>query len=1132
MTSYVASTEVSFRKRWHGAFIIAIIAALLSVFIAVPIAYSQQSHAVEWIDNLMCGSDLGAWTSYKPTKDALTDGTDTVMSSGGKYSAMDIYSNVTVWTTWNGHNIADDKKGAFDMGYIQHVADLKDDAQKLADSQHNGISCVTKTLYTGIANILLDIANLLVKFMSMFVTWAVNPKIICENPAQPEGACINLVAIIGGTGGSDGGIIGTLYNGLYLGLAPLAMVCVALWMLWKGLIKGEIRNSWFGLGWAVLCFVLGIFAMTNPMQLALAPIKVSTTLGSCVIESINGRSCLSDTTDSSTSSTSTTSSDASPNTLCLIDPDKDITTDEHLAIDARMATCKMWKAFVLEPWAQGQFGMSYEGLEGKEVDTFKQSDIITKSSQKDNLSDLWSDAYVSLKASSPDALCNSTNYLYHNIALYQLDLMSDVHDCRGAGATKEYPGESQDSIDSRADYHNTTRTKSNAGVYNDWYYIIATMAEAGNASSSSSSSDSGAMIVAHADDTSSDSGADLQHSYTMWAGNASATRISLAVVAIIAAIMAISIIAVDLIHLKPGAAILAIGYLFMGTILTVFAPLFMLVGIHPGVGKKMFLGWLELELSTIMKYFFIILWISIVVEIYGAILGSSTNAGLTLIFVIAMTTTLKTYQPELLNIFGNVDLGGKKLSNALGDKFSQKMNGARNMANAIAGGAAAGFVNGKGGLGNRLRSAADMSKYQGMQQGKRAGGFTGAAFQSADRIYDQRRQKALDKAKKMDEGATAAENEAKAREEAANTTANTLAAQGLHDSSGNELDYDNVDNAQIDAEAKKQTDEFLGKNGQKVIDLKDKVDKQVFDKSEKDMNNAATKYSNAVNVDKTTGVTTIDTAKLKASKASMADVKNLQEYAYRQNQKKMNELAGKATNVVGADGTVYKVFNNANDQAAWKATQNAVNDKKAINNHAAYQNNLQKSADAFVKSSGVHGVADYGSLKSEASKLNAGVQNIENQRVASHQALDARNAYHQAHNATMATHAKTEEIRKVAGNIKDNNNGAMWSSDEVERMSNIVDDIDTSRAAAATAASGPKPTYINALGGVGSTKVTNGSVRRAAAARTASTAAHKAGSAASSAAHKAKSWWSGAGGTGGSGSGHTPTPGGSGRTNP
>lgn len=1123
MTSYVASTEVSCRKRWHGAFIIAIIAALLSVFVAVPIAYSQQSHAVEWVDNLMCGSDLGAWTSYQPAKDSLTDGTDTVMSSGGKYSAMDIYSNVTVWTTWNGHNIADDKKGAFDMSYIQNVADLKDDAQKLADSQHSGISCVTKTLYTGIANFLLNIANLLVKFMSMFVTWAVNPKIICQDPTKPEGACINLVAIIGGTGGSNGGIIGILYNGLYLGLAPLAMVCVALWMLWKGIVKGEIRNSWFGLGWAVLCFILGIIMMTNPMLLALAPMKISTTLGSCVIESINGRSCLS---DSSADSSSTTASDASPNTLCLIDPNKTISTDEHLSIDARMATCKMWKAFVLEPWAQGQFGMSYEGLEGKAVDTFTQSDLITKSSAKDSLNSLWSNAYVSLKGSSPDKLCQGTNYIYHNIALYQLDLMSDVHDCSGIGVEASYPGEDTSVAAGKSAYHNTAKIKSNAGVYNDWYYIIATMTQAGNAStaSSGSSSDSGAMIIAHADDTSSNSGdGNLQHSYTMWAGNASATRISLSVVAIIAAIMAISIIAVDLIHLKPGAAILAIGYLFMGTILTVFAPLFMLVGIHPGVGKKMFLGWLELELSTIMKYFFIILWISIVVEIYGAILGSSTNAGLTLIFVIAMTTTLKTYQPELLNIFGNVDLGGKKLSNALGDKFSQKMNGARNMANAIAGGAAAGFVNGKGGLGNRLRSAADMSKYQGMQQGKRAGGFMGAAFQSADRIYDQRRQKALDKAKKMDDGATAAENEAKAREEAANTTAKNLASQGLHDPSGNELNYDTVNHAQIDAEAKKQKAAFLGKNGQKVIRLKNRVDKKVFEKSDKDMNDAANKYSDAVHVDKTTGVTTIDTAKL--SKASKTDIENLQEYAYRKNQKKMNELAGKATNVVGADGTVYKVFSNANDQAAWNATKDAV--KKAGSNHAAYQNNLQKSADAFVKrsvkSSGVRGVTDYGSLKSEASRLNAGVQNIDNQRAASHQALNARNAYHKAHTATMATHAKAEEIRKVAGNIKDNNNGAMWSSDEVERMSNIVDDIDKSRAAAATAASGPKPTYINALGGVGSTRVTNGSVRRAAAARTASTAAHKAGAAASSAAHKAKSWWSGAGGsgTGGSGSGRT-----------
>lgn len=1054
MTSYVSSAEVGFRKRWRWAFVMAVLAALLSVFAVVPIAASQQSNALEWVNNLMCGSDLGGWTSYKPTMNALTNGTDTVMSEGGKYSAMDVYGNALSWTTWNGRNIADDKKGTFDMGAIKDVADMKGDAQKLADSQHDGIGCVVKFVGTGVANFTLWISNLIVQFMSMFVTWAVNPKIICQDPKNPEGFCINLIAVLGGTGGSDGGIIGILYNGLYLGLAPLAMVCVAMWMLWKGLVKGEIRKSWFGLGWAVLSFILGVLVMTNPMLLAEAPMKASVMLGSCVIESLNGRSCLS---SENNTGAQTADGTANPATLCLIDPNKSLAMDEHLAIDARMSTCKMWKAFVLEPWAQGQFGMSYEGLEGQEIGSYKQSDMITQSPGKDKLGTLWGNATVSLKGNSVNALCSGSEYKYHNIALYQLDLMSDVHDCGGT---------------STADYHSNAKTKSNQGVYNDWYYMIATMTQAGK--------DSG-------------KGAEnIQHSYQMWSGNASGTRVTMGIVAIIAACFAVSIVAVDILHFKPGAAILAIGYLFMGTILTVFAPMFMLVGIHPGIGKKMFLGWLELELSAIMKYFFLILWISMVVEIYGAILGSTTNAGLTLVFVIAMSVTLKTYQPELLALFGNVDLGGRKLKNTLGEKFSNAMNGARGLAQAAGGGAAAGFVTGKGGLGSRLRSAADMAKYQGMQQGKRMGGFTGNMFQSADRIYDQRRRQAIDTAKQAQASTDAAEAEALAREETAGTAFRAQASEGLLDADGNTLDYTGMDDDGIDALAAQQKAEFLGADGQDIMDFQKAVDDDWNAMQEEKFKGAYEQYQDFFTED-ANGVLTADYDAL-TREAGAGAAGAAMEYARMQNMRQLNAAESGSRVVRGENGEYVKVFDNDEDEAKFNAARAAITDSRVVQSHSDYLQYGVSEHKEFVNSRlaerNFTGVTDYDSLRKRSAELHAGIADINAKATASHQALGAYRAYEDAHTASMDTHAKAQEIRKATASVTDNAYGAMWSNSEVERLENMATSIEASRAEASRAAS--NGSNISALGGVGSTTITDGAARMQAVGRVASTAAQAA----------------------------------------
>ena len=739
MTAYAGDVIRRRSTRISKMILLALALIVTLMMVILPMAGGATGASAGWFENLTCGTDLGTSTSYQNTDDTLSN--DELMSNGGKYSAMDIYKNSLKWTTYNGYLGDDeDKLNNFDMKSLKGVSTdgkEKNNVKEASGTMRVGPQCIGRWATTSVANALLGLTGLITSVMNLFVSYAVNPGVICPDPAKPHAGCINLLPILAGNGGEgQQGIIGALYNGLFISLAGLVAIIVAVWMILKA-VKGEARNAIFGIIWTVLSFALFVIVLTHPLMLAEAPMKVSTTLGSCMVEALNGHSCIS---DASSSGPGVDSTQSSAGQLCLINPKNNVTADQRLALDSRMSTCKLWKAFALEPWSEGQFGMSYESLETATTD------LIGKSPSKDSL-DYWKNMKTSLEADSTNSLCKSTKSQLSNVALYQLDLMTDVHDCKGAGG---------------GSYHSNSKTAQDPGVYNDWYYLIDIMSQAR---------------------TDNGTGAEnISHSWNTWSGSSSGVRNSLGLVALISALLAATIII--------PSSIYALGYMFIGTILTVFAPMFMLIGLQPTVGRKMFLGWLELETGAVLKYFFMVLWVSVVVEIFGAILGSSTSSMVTLAFIIAMAATLKAYRKELTQIFGNIDLGGKKLSNAIGQRFSSAAGKVKGLAGAYAGGAAAGLINGQGGVKSRLTSMHDMAKFQVMQQGKYMGGAVGNAFMSADKIHDNRRHKMVKEAQAQNDLADSQASKANLEASLSRDQTNTEAAQGF---TGFKLDDPNAD---------------------------------------------------------------------------------------------------------------------------------------------------------------------------------------------------------------------------------------------------------------------------------------------------------------------------------------------------
>jgi hypothetical protein len=745
---------VSRRYRTRGVSrVLAVVFAFVIVLSTLSLGFLTSVKADVFTD-LTCGTgDIGYNTSMIGTNG---EGVFHASESLHKYTIQDMYAPSIGWSTYNGSpdpgkigaggddatfgGIDRGEGSGVDSGTAGGFTDRNKNIQTSSSGVRQSMPCLGRYVGGLISNGILRIASMNMTMTSFFVTNAVNPTIICQDVSGNwnHGPCINLLGVIGGTGqnGSDGGIIGRLYSGLYQGLIIIVMAVVGIWLLWTGIAKHKIREAFGGLVWALLLFAGGVIMLNNPLLLAQAPMKIGTSIGACVVEGLNGIGCWDPNGNVSNGTT------AAEGTECYLDVGSADGYSEQLSLIARSSTCTMWKAFVLEPWSLGQFGTTYANLytgglnssEGSFMKGFKDQDAVK----------YWKSIAVSMYSADGNMnnICTdqTSKWRYSNIALYQLNLQTKYHDC--TGTAKDIP------------YHDTaTVNKTGNAVYGDWYYMVDLMATA--------------KTTAGAEDPSQD----VSTAWWYWYGGYAGTRFGISLIAVIASLLGGFVLSVT--------ALYALMYMFAGVLLMTFAPLFLLFGIIPGQGKRIFLGWLEQVISSIMKYFASILWMLIGVELYDAVLGASNSLGTSFLFVIIVTMTVWMYRKEFVEMIGKVDMGGQKMSNKFGEFISSKGAAAKRMAVAGVGGYAGGYLAGNdnvkkydgkwynvgGRMKNTMRNAKersiaanDLGKWSVTQQAKRGNGIFSNAARASDSIQDTRRKNALDDARTTKKTLTAAED--------------------------------------------------------------------------------------------------------------------------------------------------------------------------------------------------------------------------------------------------------------------------------------------------------------------------------------------------------------------------------------
>ena len=138
----------------------------------------------------------------------------------------------------------------------------------------------------------------------------------------------------------------------------------------------------------------------------------------------------------------------------------------------------------------------------------------------------------------------------------------------------------------------------------------------------------------------------------IWKGENAGNRLTTATLSFVSALGAgimIVIISMSMIVLELGLVIL-----------TLLSPLFLLIGVHPGFGRRIALGWLETLVGLAIKRIILSMMLAIMIVFYSIILAASQSMDwlTAMIMVIAVSIGGITYKDQILRMFNNINLGG------------------------------------------------------------------------------------------------------------------------------------------------------------------------------------------------------------------------------------------------------------------------------------------------------------------------------------------------------------------------------------------------------------------------------------------------------------------------------------------
>lgn len=711
------STHSAVNRAWTRvastvAVFFALVAIILSTITATPLGQATaSSHTAQaGTFGIFCSEIMGSnmdsqakwyqWLKSYPASD----------KDGRRLTAQEALENGLFFVNYHGEGKGDFLvKDKSDESYKEHS---KTDEAKLKASRTLN-NCALNSIGVWTANDLLGIANGLSGITQYIVMHTFDSNMICSDAKDTTGDCFNMLKIIGGTGANGresanankGGIIGALTGSLFFPLASLVFIAVGVGVFIK-LAKMKIRDIFFGVLWAFIAYMVSLIMLLNPSLLAKAPLAVSNTIASCVIGAFSGGVC--GTNNSGTLQENESTSDA----VCRAyannsDPSSD------MQMIAGSLTCKIWKAFVLNMYAEGSFGTGFDNLDtlDKNRPTNK---ILTDAGLKpeDYCVNLYTEKSIdSQKNGVLTTTDNGDGNKICNLVTYQMYLETSV---KSGEDTLPDTGK----IDTR------------------WYKVI-------------------------------DAAAANNGFWSSWSGSMSSTfnKNGIALLAIFVVVLGGLVLIVTSLY--------AAVYFISSIILMAFSPIFLLIGIDPDRGRRILLGFFQKVATNVMKYIASAGFLVASIAMYGGILDDIDSIPTTILFVLLITMALLMYRKEIIDLLGKVNAKGEELSSRMSDRLGRTMRGAGSGTTRMLSAGVGGAVGAKMAGGTMRSGFADAAK----RDLKRSGGFVGNVARQVDRENVANRGKLKNKEQEAKQQERDAQQAAKNWQDASRGASKEIASQ-------------------------------------------------------------------------------------------------------------------------------------------------------------------------------------------------------------------------------------------------------------------------------------------------------------------------------------------------------------------
>lgn len=680
----------------------ALVAILGTIFMGALVAYSSVETNKPVATNAsalfnacgVIGQNMDGRSSWRANWDvALAD------KQSRRFTLSEVVPNSTWWSHFSGTN-SDDGMDVFagkwdnEVDRVNAGRDAGAQLPKTADlpeelkGYRTGANCIFGAIPGTLGSFGLNFANFVTKISSFVATMSFNSSFICDaEGAAPGTPCIDLISVIGGRGndageggtgqGGSSGIIGNLTTGLYMPLMILVVIATALTVAWTGIVKRRYRDAFFQFFWLVGSTVIGLTLLLNPSLLVKAPMVAGNTVVGCIVGAFNGAGC-------GSGSSSATVGSPTPNAkenICVSSA-AGLSPEQTATLYVNGMSCAIWSAFVLEPYAQGAFGLSVSQLDLDSVIDSSEEQTVRKLLESDG----WNPPG---KEFTPSSIC--VNLQAKNGASYN----SMGNTFQGGSNTT----------------NGTAGAVCNLAV---WDLFMKTNAVGGGVTSANNNPDNQWLSVI----SRLPANTDMFHNYVDETGGWN--KFGMGSLAALAAVLGSGLIIF--------VSLLALVYYIIAIIMMAFAPVFFLFGMHPGRGRKIMLGWLEQVIGNILKYIISAVFLLIAVTFYGAILGATTNLLASIVFVVIVTIALILYRKELINLLSRVEMGGEKIAAS-----ADVMNKAKKMSEpwvrgsrAVAAGAIASKVTGSG-----FKAGATAAVQRELRRGN---GLAARSFQAMDAI--------------------------------------------------------------------------------------------------------------------------------------------------------------------------------------------------------------------------------------------------------------------------------------------------------------------------------------------------------------------------------------------------------------